>query len=426
MKKKMKQTGEIIKKICQADDFTLKIYRTKNHFTRFAQNAITQHIDGENVEIQLDVAFDNKTGSASVNQYDDENLTMLVEKTESIAKLNKADPEFVASEGKHNLRQPDDPPQPTVNLKAAEMVDDIRKCINNAQKKEAQVSGISERYITENYMLTRNGFEGYDQEAHFAHSMTMRKGNVETKVSSSINDHASFSMDNMIQQLNSQFDSLQEPQKIDKGKIPVIMRPQAVIEWVSYLIWMYQLREADEGINPYTNQIGKQFFGKNFTLRSSVNNPLIHAPLFNRHGIPTTNIDWIVKGIINNMQTDRYYAQKKGVKPCSVFNIDIEGGKTSEQEMMKQVDHGIILNNLWYIRPIDAKKGEWTGLTRDGVLYFEKGKVRNAVVNLRWNEILHDATKRIISLGESLPIRYNALVPTMLIDGFNFVDVTTF
>jgi predicted Zn-dependent protease len=94
--------------------------------------------------------------------------------------------------------------------------------------------------------------------------------------------------------------------------------------------------------------------------------------------------------------------------------------------MMKMVERGVILNNLWYIRPVDAKSGVWTGLTRDGVLYFEDGEIKHSVTNFRWNEILHDATKRIIALGKAVQVEHYAVLPTIMFDDFNFVDVTTF
>jgi predicted Zn-dependent protease len=426
MKDQIKQISDFVRKNCQADDFTLRVDDHSNLYTRFAQNAITQHIDGNNLEMQLEVAFDNKTGTASANQYDEESLKDLIKKAENIARLNKPDPEFIPSEGAHHLRKIVEPSQQTTKLKVEEIVDGIDKCIKNALAKDAKVSGISERNITANYMLTGNGFEGYDQKATFAHSMTLKKGGIETKVSCSINDYAKFSMDKMIDQLNSQFNSLKEPQPIDKGRIPVIMRPQAVLQMILYLVWMYQLREADEGINTYTNQLGKGFFGKEFTLRSTTGNPSIHAPLFTNNGLPTKDIDWVVNGVIKNLQSDRYYAAKKGIEPCTAYNFAVEGDSVNEQEMMNRVERGLILNNLWYIRPIDVKKGEWTGLTRDGVLYFADGKIQNAVYNLRWNEVFHDVTKRILALGPVDYIESYAAVPTMLIDDFNFVDVTTF
>lgn len=422
----MKKTGSIVSSHCQADDFTLRIFHTQDLHTRFAQNAITQHIDGKNLQIQLEVAFGNKTGSASANQSDEESLKNLIDRAENIAVLNKPDPEYVPSESAHGLRELEKPAVATTGLQVGTVVDDIEKCIKNARAKDAKVSGISERNITAKYMLTKNGFEGYDESASFSHSMTMKKGGIETKVSGSVSDHSQFSFEEMIKQLNSQFESLKEPQPLKEGRMPVIMRPQAVIQWIYYLAWTYQLREADEGTNPYTGQIGNKFFGEDFSVRSTIRDPEIQAPLFSSNGIPTKDIEWIVNGVIKNMQTDRYYARKKEIEPCSMFNIVVEGGKANEQEMMEKVKRGVILNNLWYIRPVDMKKGEWTGLTRDGVLYFEDGKIQHAVTNFRWNEIFHEATRRIMALSPTEQIMHNVKVPAMLIDDFNFVDVTTF
>lgn len=426
MKDKMKQLADSIKKYCKADDYAFHIVESQDLHTRFAQNGITQHINGTNLQISLEVAFDNKTGAAEVNQTDKDSLKYLVKTAENLAKLNKPDPEFVSSETAHDLRNLEKPADKTLKLNIKEVVDGIEKCIANAKKKNAKISGISQKNITSHYMETKNGFSGYDKTAHFSHSMTMKKGGIETKVERSCREYADFSMQNNIEQLNSQFDSLQEPQKMDYGRLPVIMRPQAFLTWIYYLIWTFQRREADEGMNPYTNKIGERFFGENFSLRSLVDDPKIQAPRFDSNGIPTKNIDWILNGVIKNMQTRRYYAKKKKIPPASIFNVVIDGGNSSEEEMMKMVDRGIILNSLWYIRPVDMKSGEWTGLTRDGVLYFEDGKIKNAVTNFRWNEILHNATKKIIALGPSQQIQYNAKVPTVLINDFNFVDVTTF
>lgn len=435
MKDMMKKCGEIINKLCQADDFTFQIGHSHNLYTRFAQNAITQHIEGKNLKggswavtggVTLQVAFENKTGSASVNQLDEDSLKMLVKKAEDIARLNKPDPEHVASEGKHSLRELVAPAAATTELKVEKVVDGIEKCIKNAVSKDAKVSGISEKHINERYMLTKNGFEGYDQGAYFSHSMTMKKGGIETKVYQAVSDYDTFSMEQLIDRLNSQFDSLQEPQPYQKGRIPVIMRPQAVLNWLHYLVWTLQQREADDGLNPFTGQNGKQFFGEKFTLRSVTSDPKIHAPLFMGNGLPTEDTDWILNGVIKQMQCDRYYAKQKGLKPASLFNIVVDGGDTNEQQMMQMVERGVILNDLWYIRSIDAKVGEWTGLTRDGVLFFEDGKIKNAVTNFRWNEVLHDVTKRILALGPAYQLLQNTVIPTMLIDDFNFVDVTTF
>ncbi len=425
-KQGMQKAAEFIRKNINADDFTFSINGSEDLLTRFAQNGITQHISGNKLNVSLEVAFDNKNGRASGNNLDENALKYLIKTAESMAKLNQPDPEFVASEPAHDLPEVDNYSSNTANLSVENIVDDILICVKNAESKNAKLSGISQKHVHDSFLTTKNGFEGFDNSTSFSHSMTMKKEGVETKVSRSVKDHAKFSMPKMIEQLNSQFDSLNNPVQIDKGKIPVILRPAAVLNWLHYLIWTFDRRTADEGHTPFTDQIGKQFFGKNFTFRSRLDDHDLAASKFLSGGIPAENVDWIVNGVLKNMSATRYYAKQKNLKALRPYNIIVDGRDTSEEEMMKMVDRGVIINNFWYIRPTDRKTGEWTGLTRDGVLYFEDGKIQKSLTNFRWNEILHDATKRILAIGPSVQQEYYAKIPTLLIDNFNFVDVTTF
>jgi len=424
--KEMQKAAEFIRKHVKADDFSFSVTGSEDLLTRFAQNGITQHITGNKLHVSLGVDFNNKNGQASGNNLDEDSLKYLIKTAESMAKLNQSDPENVPSESAHKLPEVDNYSQNTADLSVGKMVDDIKICVDNAKKKKAKLSGISEKRLNSSMLTTKNGFEGFDQFASFSHSMTMKKDGVETKVSRSVKDHSTFDMNEMIAQLNSQFDSLSNPVQIEKGKIPVILRPAAVLNWLRYLIWTFDRRTADEGHTPFTDQIGKQFFGDKFTFRSRLDDSELSASKFVAGGIPTENIDWIVNGVITNMSTTRYYAREKNLKALQPYNVIVEGGNSSEVEMMKMVKRGVIINNFWYIRPIDRKTGEWTGLTRDGVLYFEDGKIQKSVTNFRWNEILHDATKRILAMGPVVQQEYYAKIPSLLIDNFNFVDVTTF
>lgn len=422
----MQKAADFIRKNVKADDFSFSINGSEELLTRFAQNGITQHISGNKLNVNLNVAFENKTGEASGNILDKDALKYLIKTAESMAKLNQPDPEFVASESAHKLPEVNNYSQNTADLTVGKIVDDILNCVNNAKNKNAKVSGISEKEINSTFLTTKNGFEGFDNSTSFSHSMTLKREGVETKVSKSVKDHSRFNMTALIEQLNSQFDSLNNPIPLEKGRIPVILRPAAVLNWLFYLIWTFDRRTADEGHTPYTDQIGKQFFGKDFTFRSSLDDPDLEASKFLNGGIPAENIDWIVNGVMKNMSADRYYAKQNNLKALRPYNIIVEGGDATEAEMMKMVKRGVIVNNFWYIRPTDRKTGEWTGLTRDGVLYFEDGKIQKSVTNFRWNEILHDATKRILAMGPTVQQEYYAKIPTLLIDDFNFVDVTTF
>lgn len=426
MKTKFEKIAQYIKKHVKADDYNLRISARNSHETRFAQNAITQHIAGENISIDLVVAFENKTGNCSINQTDEQALAHLIKSAEELAIVNQPDPEYVNSAQAQKYPELKNTSEATLNLIPQQMVDIVKKSIANGESKDALVSGMTEKHIIEVYNSTKNGFEGYYELSEFGHSMTLKKDHIETKVSFSSKDFAVFNLDKTISDLNEQYASLSDPQPFTAEKIPVIIRPAALMEFYWFMVWMMNRRQSDEGLTPFTDQIGKKFMGEKFSLLSTFSIPDMIAVPYSWDNVVSEETYWIKNGVVETMPTPRYWAILKNLKPASPFNVYIPGGKTSEEEMMKMVPRGLIVNRFWYIRPVDMKVGELTGMTRDGVLYFEDGKVKHAVNNLRFNEIPHDTTKRILALGESILCDSSVKAPTLLVDGFNFVDSTSF
>lgn len=426
MNKQFEQIEKYIRSHCQADDYSLSISSHDSHETRFAQNGITQHIAGPGLEIGLEVAFGQQTGSCSVNQDDEATLAHLIKTAEDIARLNRPDPEYLPSVGAQTLPEVNNCDPATRDLEPAKMVEIVAQAIDKAKAYGATVSGMTEKHLHESCLFTRNGFSGSDAYTEFGHSMTLKKDAVETKVSYDAKDFGAFSLEQEFERLLAQAESLRTMKDFDACRIPVILRPGAIGELLFYMGWMMNRRQSDEGFTPYTGQLGQPFFGKKFSLRSTLKEPRLYARPYDREGIANTEISWVDGGVLQNLPTNRHWAKEKNARPQSLFNYYIPGGDASEEEMMKLVPRGLIINRFWYIRTVDAKAGEFTGMTRDGVLYFEDGQVKNAVNNLRFNEIPHDATRRILALGkQELPFLVS-YIPTMLIDDFNFVDKTTF
>jgi predicted Zn-dependent protease len=426
MSKRFETIAEYIKKHVKADDYNLRISARDSHETRFAQNAITQHIAGENIDIDLEVAFENKTGRCSINQSDEASLANMIQTAEEMAILNQPDPEYVESAKTQKYPVVQNAPQTTLDLTPEQMVEIIRKSIASGDKRGATVSGMTEKHYVEVFNSTKNGFTGNYDLTEFGHSMTLKKDHIETKVSFASKDFAAFNLEKEIAQLNEQFDSLSNPQPFEAGRIPVIIRPGALMEFYWFMMWMMNRRQADEGMTAFTDQIGKQFLGEKFSLASTLTMPDLVATPYSWDTVVSEETYWIRNGVVETMPTPRYWAKLKNLKSASPFNVYIPGGNATEAEMMKLVPRGLIVNRFWYIRPVDMKAGELTGMTRDGVLYFEDGKVKHAVNNLRFNEIPHDTTRRILALGESILTDASVKLPTVLVDGFNFVDTTTF
>lgn len=417
---------KFIQKNCKADDYFIYIWSKDSHETRFAQNTITQHIAGTNTKLGLEVAYGNRTGKSSTNQLDEDSLRELICTAQDMAISNEPDPEFMPSVGPQKLPKVQNLHKSTAELKPEEMVELVRKSISHAEKRKSMVSGMTEKHLQKSIIVTKNGFYGEADFTDFGHSMTMKHGETETKVSFSDKNFTNFKLSKELDRLDSQMDSLSSIKVFEAQKIPVIIRPAALAELFGYLGWTLNRRQADEGFTPFTDQLGKSFFGKNFSLYSTLKDKEILAPPFGNEGLAAAESCWIKNGKLMMMPTSRYWAKETETEASNMFNYYVPGGDATEAEMMKMVPRGLIINRFWYIRFVDMKRGELTGMTRDGVLYFEKGKIKNAVNNLRWNEIPHEVTRRILAMGPSQLVEAYAKIPTMLIDDFNFVDKTSF
>ena len=426
MKEIMNTIAQFIKQNANADDFELFVMYNDTQNTRFAQNSITQHITGDYIEVHYRCVKDKKVGTASTRQIDEANLLETINKAETIAKSNSPDPDNVTSMSKEDYPKVQNYYQSIEKLNTEKMVDIAKKCIQNAENKGAVLSGIVSKSIIDFLFVTKNGFEGYDKSSEVELSMTLRKDKIETKVSNSHKDFDRLDVDNILSQLNGQFDSLGEIHDMDYETIPVILRPQAVIQLFSYFnYFLYDRKAADDGLTPFTGMMNQKCFGEKFSFSSSADDHDLYFRPFSKNNVHRT-IEWVKNGVIKNMPTTRSWAQKHKLVPSNIFNFVFEGEGVPEKEMMKMVKRGLIINNLWYIRMNDQKTADMTGMTRDGVLYFEDGEVKHAVNNFRFNEQIVEITKRILATGVSTQQDVGVKVPAMLIDGFCFVDKTTF
>jgi len=423
---KIKDIEKYIREHTQADDFICFVSENESHETRFAQNGITQHIAGPKLSISLELSFGEKSGSCRVNQADEASLDFLIKTAEDIARLAPADPEHMPSAGPAKLPKVENCAKATMKLKPKTMVDIVQKSINKAIAANALVSGMCEKHLLKSWTFTKNGFAGSNEGSSFGHSMTLKKGEVETKVSYEAKDYAPFDLDQEFARLKSQAKALASMQSFEAQKIAVILRPEALQELIWYMTWMMNRRQSDEGFTAFTGQMGQKFLGEKFSLYSTLKHKSLSAFPFSSEGLPSTETTWVENGVIKNMPANRYWAQKVGCEPLHIFNMYIPGAESSEEEMMKMVPRGLIINRFLYIRAVDMKVGELTGMTRDGVLYFEDGKIKHAVNNLRFNEIPHEMTRRILALGAEKLASPAMIAPTVLVDGFNFVDKTTF
>jgi len=142
-------------------------------------------------------------------------------------------------------------------------------------------------------------------------------------------------------------------------------------------------------------------------------------------GRPQEKINWINKGIVENLSYSRYWALKKNVKaipPPDGFIMS--GGTASLEDLIKSTEKGVLVTRLWYIREVDPQTLLQTGLTRDGTFYIENGQIKFPVKNFRFNESPVIMLNNLDGLGIPERTAGNAVVPPLKIRDFTFTSLS--
>ena len=207
------------------------------------------------------------------------------------------------------------------------------------------------------------------------------------------------------------------------GRYDTVLPPTAVADLAIYAYWSAAARDAHEGQSVYSEPSGGTRVGQRLSPRPvrMYSDPaypgLECAPFVIAHssaattsvfdnGLDLTATDWIRDGELAALLQTRHSAQMTSLAPTPIIDnlvISVDEGAGSLDDVVAQVDRGLLLTCTWYIRAVDEQTLLLTGLTRDGVYFVEGGEVTAAVNNFRFNESPIDVLGRFSAASGTVP-----------------------
>jgi predicted Zn-dependent protease len=124
------------------------------------------------------------------------------------------------------------------------------------------------------------------------------------------------------------------------------------------------------------------------------------------NGLATSLTPWVEGGTLRNLVRTRHSAEVHGEPPApAIDNLVVRdsAGAGQVSDLVSDVERGLLLTCLWYIREVDPQTLLLTGLTRDGVYLVEGGEVTGAVNNFRFNESPLSLLDRYSHAGATVP-----------------------
>jgi predicted Zn-dependent protease len=207
------------------------------------------------------------------------------------------------------------------------------------------------------------------------------------------------------------------------GRYDTVLPPTAVADLMIYAYWSASAREAHEGQSVFSRPGGGTRIGDvlsphpvqvfsdpsydrlqaaPFVTAASSSN---ETSVFD-NGLPLSRTNWVADGRLAALLQTRHTASMTGQPVTPAIDnlvVSVDGSTGSMDDVVKEVDRGLLLTCLWYIRVVDPQTLLLTGLTRDGVYLVENGEVTGAVNNFRFNESPVDLLRRFSSSSATVP-----------------------
>lgn len=415
----------------KADEMSVALTGRRTGNIRYARNSVSTSGESYDVSLAVTAVFGKKSGTSTINEFDDASLEKTVRRAEEIARLAPENPEYVPMLGPQTYLESNTFAQSTANIdptfRAKAAIDSIEPC----SKKKLTAAGYLED--TTGFLAIGNskGLFGYNKATSVDFSVTVRTEDG-TGSGYAIQDY------NDVSKLNTKASTEVAMQKamasvsaqaLEPGKYTVILEPAAAVDLLQNMMRSMDARNADEGRSFMSKKgggtrLGEKLFDERVNIYSDPMNVDIPDAGFAADGRPQEKVYWIENGVVKNLSYSRYWAEKKGVKAVPPPNgFIMAGGKESLADLIKGTQKGILVTRFWYIRFVDPQTLLYTGLTRDGTFYIENGKIKFPIKNFRFNESPVIMLNNLEAMGVPTRIGGN-MVPPLKIRDFTFSSLS--
>lgn len=436
-----KQEAEaLVKKVIalsKADECEVALNGSEGGNIRYAMNKISTAGDVSTQTLAVTSSYGKKSGTATINEFDDASLEKVVRRSEELAQLAPENPEYMPLRGASEFKESITYIPATADMTPDKRADMVAKSINATKDAKLEAAGYLENTTSFNAVTNSKGLFGYNKSTDVIFAITTRnaEGTASGYAARGFNDVTKLDTFAATRTATSKANGSMGAKAIEPGKYTVILEPTAGAYMLENMFGGFDARSADEGRSFMSkpgggNRLGEKLVDEKVTIYSDPFNKELPANTWNREGFQLERVNWIEKGVVKNLGYSRFWAQKQN-KQAGPFasNIIMEGGTASTADLIKSTERGILVSRLWYIRMVDPQTLLLTGLTRDGTFYIENGQIKYPIKNFRFNESPVIMLNNVEALGKperaiSVESYRSYLIPPMKIRDFTFTSLS--
>ena len=415
----------------KADECEVNLTGSVGGNIRYALNTVTTSGYENNTQMVVQSSFGKRSGTATINEFDDASLKKVVQRAEELAKLAPENPEYMPVLGPQKYLSTKAFFDSTAKIKPEYRAQAAAFSIKPSRQKDLTAAGFLEDRARSRAMMNSKGLFAYhdDTDVEFTVTIRTQDGTGSGWVQRDYNDVNKLDTGKASQIAIDKALMSREAKAIEPGKYTVILEPAASSDLLGNMLGNLSGRMADEGRSFMAKKggetkLGEKIMDERVNIYSDPTNPDVPFSPWSNDGRPNEKLYWVRNGVVENLFYDRYWADKKGVKAVPFPQGGVmEGGEGSLEDLIKDTKKGILVTRLWYIRSVDPQTLLYTGLTRDGTFFIENGKIAFPVKNMRFNESPVIMLNNLEALAK--PVRFDGnLIPPMKIRDFTFTSLS--
>jgi len=196
---------------------------------------------------------------------------------------------------------------------------------------------------------------------------------------------------------------------VEPGRYDVVLSPLVFGNILNLVARMSSAFNVFTGLSIFMkNKPGDQVASERLTLIDAPRDrELPGATSFDDEGVPTYNKPIIDKGVLRTLLHNSKTASKLGVNTTGnagwisprPWNLVVEPGSYSIDELIREVKRGLLITNNWYTRLQNYVEGAFSTITRDALFLIENGEIARPVEKVRIADRLPSFLKNIEALG---------------------------
>jgi predicted Zn-dependent protease len=434
------QAQKLLQKVLgysKAEECEVSLNGSESGNIRYARNEVSTAGEIGRLSLAVSSSFGKKTGTATIDEFDDASLEKVVKRSEELAQLAPENPEHMPLLGPQTFAESITFVPATAAITPDTRAEAVGKSIQVSKEAKLQAAGYLENTTNFEAVMNSKGLFAYNTGTDVVFTITTRneEGTGSGYAARGFNDVSKLDTYSATKVATAKANGSIGARAIEPGKYTVILEPVAVAYMLENMFFGLDARNADEGRSFMSkpgggNRLGEQLMDPKVNIYSDPFNPDLPSATWNREGQPMEKRSWIENGVVKNLSYSRYWADKKNVAPVpGPGNIIMTGGNDSIEDMIKSTEKGVLVSRLWYIRMVDPQTLLLTGLTRDGTFYIENGEIKFPVKNFRFNESPVIMLNNVESLGRpersiSVESYRSYLVPPMKVRDFTFSSLS--